>query len=324
MTMEMNLIGYLLQALDPLTQRQVEAYLAEHPEARARLELLRQALEPLAVDRDPGEAHPNLAERTLRFIAEAATRDAPQAPPHKRGPGSADSSWRRADVLVAAGLLLSFLSLLLPWVARLRALDRRHDNPVHLVECKDNLRQFYQALRVYHDQHGHFPNLEQIEAPRTAAGLMVPFLIDQGYLPASTNVHCPGAGGFGVCPWTLPQLQVMTPEEVEQSVQHLNPGYAYNLGYRDPNGSYVGFRLVPTKPNYLRPLMADCLGENSTKDNSANHDGTGQNVLFGDGHVKFKTSRFLFDDDIYLNKAKKVKAGLDMDDMVLGGSEDAP
>src|SRR4051812_29315043 len=134
--MDNNLIGYILNALDPEARRQVEELLAASPEARARVELLRQALEPLAADRDPGGPPPGLAERTLRFIAEAATRNRPRPPGSDSG-GGTRSRWRRADILVAAVLLLSFLSLAIPWVAQLRRLGERHDNPVHLVECKN-------------------------------------------------------------------------------------------------------------------------------------------------------------------------------------------
>ena len=325
MKMENNLIGYLLNALDPLTQRQVEAYLAAHPEAGARLELLRRALEPLAADRDPGDPPSDLTERTLRFIAEAATRDLPQAPTAavKRGFGSQGSPWRRADILMVAVVLLCVLSLAIPWVVQLRMMDQRHDNPVHLVECKENLRQFYQALRVYHDQKRCFPNLKLIQAPKPAAGLLVPYLIEQGYLPRTMNVHCPAMGGTDICPWTLSELQTMTPEQFDQSARYLNPGYAYNLGYYD-DGSYVSLSLTTAKPGYLQPLMADCLGENASKDNSANHGGKGQNVLFADGSVKFETKRFLGDDDIYRNKDKKAAAGWDQYDTSLGGSADIP
>src|SRR5262249_17326252 len=46
-----NLLGYLLNALDENIHREVEAHLATSTEAQGRLELLRQALAPLAADR---------------------------------------------------------------------------------------------------------------------------------------------------------------------------------------------------------------------------------------------------------------------------------
>lgn len=322
--MEENLIGYLLNALDPLTRGQVEAYLASHPDARARLELLRQALEPLAADRALPEAPAGLAERTLRFVA-GSTGELPQAPQAaaERSFGSHRSPWRRADILVAAVLLLALAGLAFPWVLQLRRLGHGKDNPEHLVQCKDNLRQFYQALRVYHDQHGSFPNVDRIAAPRQAAGLMVPYLIEQEYLPRTMTVQCPSAGGTGACPWTLRELQAMTRDEFDHSAPHLNPGYAYSLGYLE-QGVCLSVSLTTGKAGSLQPLMADCPGQDATKGNSPNHGGTGQNVLFVDGSVKFCTSRLVDGDDLYLNKFKKVGAGVDRDDPSLAGSAEAP
>ena len=72
--MDENLIGYLLDALDPETQREVEAYLREHPDGRDRLEHLRRALEPLEADREPAEPRPGLVVRTIGLVAEYQCR----------------------------------------------------------------------------------------------------------------------------------------------------------------------------------------------------------------------------------------------------------
>ncbi len=321
--MEENLIGYLLNALDPLTQRQVEAYLADHADARARLELLRQALEPLAADAGLAEAPPpGLAERTLRHVAEA-NREFPQAPAAaQRSFGPPRTPWRRADVLVAALVLLGFVSTALPWVVQLRRIGRSDDNPVHRIECQENLRKFHEAMMVYHDRNGRFPNVDRITGPRKAAGLLVPYLIDQGCLPATVNVQCPAAGGNAATPWTLAQLQDMGREEFEHSARHLNPGYAYSLGYLE-NGKCLSVSLQD-KPGYIKPLMADCPGPDATKGNSPNHGGKGQNVLYVDGSVKFCTTRAPDGDDFYVNKIKKVGTGFNQADDVLGGSDAAP
>src|SRR2546430_1485616 len=104
--MEENLIGYLLDALDAPTRQQVEAYLEAHPDARARLALLRQALEPLAADGAAEAPPPGLADRTLRRVAEALG-ELPPAPKaaSERSFGGHRSPWRRADVAAAAVLL---------------------------------------------------------------------------------------------------------------------------------------------------------------------------------------------------------------------------
>jgi hypothetical protein len=78
--MDENLVGYLLQSLDPETQAQVEDYLHSHPEAQARLERLRQALEPLAANNEEVAAPPGLWVRTLAHIAAGS-------PPRRGLPG---------------------------------------------------------------------------------------------------------------------------------------------------------------------------------------------------------------------------------------------
>src|SRR5690348_14846337 len=106
--MDEHLVGYLLKALDPDTQREVEAYVREEPEAARKLELLRQALDPLDADREAPVPPPGLRLRALARIAEYRCRDLPRVsvPPPIR-PRPPDRSWyRRTDVLVAATLLL--------------------------------------------------------------------------------------------------------------------------------------------------------------------------------------------------------------------------
>ena len=75
------------------------------------------------------------------------------------------------------------------------------------------------------------------------------------------------------------------------------------------------------------PLMADCPPHDPGAGNSANHGGKGQNVLYMDGSVKFCTAPTagVDRDNIYLNRVtKKVGAGADWDDDVLGSSAATP
>src|SRR5258707_6053855 len=97
--MEENFIGYLLDALDDRTKRQVESHVAHHPEARDKLALLKQALEPLGAD-GVAEAPPkHLVERTLAKVAEhicdknRPADDLPQAPPVSPNTWATSRSW---------------------------------------------------------------------------------------------------------------------------------------------------------------------------------------------------------------------------------------
>src|SRR5262245_45644894 len=98
--MDENLVGYLLDALDPATQREVEAYLEADPRARERLDLLRRALEPLAADREDPDPSPDLVVRTLGRVAEHCCRELPHAPvaAAARESGAILPLWRRVDV----------------------------------------------------------------------------------------------------------------------------------------------------------------------------------------------------------------------------------
>ena len=95
--MDENLIGYLLNALEPREQREVEDALHNFPETQRRLELLRQALDPLAVDSEASDPPSGLWVRTLARVAEHRCRELPRADQAGFAAG------RRATRLAAAG-----------------------------------------------------------------------------------------------------------------------------------------------------------------------------------------------------------------------------
>jgi prepilin-type processing-associated H-X9-DG protein len=77
------------------------------------------------------------------------------------------------------------------------------------------------------------------------------------------------------------------------------------------------------------PIMADCppfdgRGRGGAG-NSRAHGGTGQNVLFIDGSVRFVTSRQVTPgDDMYLNFDDRILAGVREGDTVLAASDASP
>src|SRR5262249_17311024 len=115
------------------------------------------------------------------------------------------------------------------------------------------------------------------------------------------------------------------PEQFRRQAHTLVSCYAYSLGYRAENG-VIGPRFEADKPNFTMPIMADCPPPDPLVGNSRNHGGRGQNVLFQDGHVKFCSLRpvGVAGDDIYVNKAHRVAAGLDWADSALGSSAASP
>ncbi len=316
-----DLIGYLLEALDPDEQRQVDEYLRTYPEAQGELEQLRQALVPLEWDREDPELPVDLRMRTLARVAEHRCREKRRlrpAPPVTRT-GFFPTWWRRADVLVAASLLFLCAPMLAAWLVSLRR--------AHNIEfCQNNLRDLHHSLMVYSDHHnGALPKVEE-RPPENLAGIFAVLLNQEGVLAANASTQCPANGTAPprlISADELKNLYETQPEQFRQYAARLGGCYAYTLGYRE-GGQLVGVRREPNESNDWVPVMADRPPfENQEPThviagNSPNHAGRGQNVLFLGGQVKFCTTRNLgADNDIYLNRDNVVGPGLDRFDAVL-------
>jgi hypothetical protein len=326
--MDTNLVGYLLNSLDADTQRDVEGYLRSHPEAQQHLELLRRALEPLSADRDELEPPPGLRVRTLARVAEYRCRERqpiPQAPTIQlRAPTR--SWWRRADVLVAASILLLLLPLLWPLLSYLH-----HER--NIVYCQNNLQKFGFALAQYSETHsGQLPKVD-LDPPHNYAGVFVPILNQEGFLQSDTSVDCPAQGIRPADPISLQQLDEENqtqPERFARDATRMAGCYAYSLGYLDKNGRHCGLRRGSgMEVSDRTPIMADKApyerqGEETdpgqSDRNSRNHGGKGQNILTLGGQVRFVTNRRIDGDDIYLSSRNFIEAGRDPDDVVLGAS----
>jgi prepilin-type processing-associated H-X9-DG protein len=312
-----QLLDYLLDQLEPPVKRQVEARIEADAETRRQVELLRQALAPLAADQEI-EPPPHLAARTVARVAEHVCHELPHAPAPGRAETLGRPWWRRADVLVAASLLGIFVGLGLPLLMRLRS----PGSAAALVECQNNLRIFHQALKTYEDQHKELPSLPP--SPHNLAGVIVPLMMDAGTLPATFSVQCPGNGPFLACAHTFEQLKNMTAEQFTQTAPNLLQSYAFTLGYRDEAGVWHSISRLDDLGDNAVLIFADNPPPTVAFGNSTNHGGRGQNVLFLDGHVQFLTLRTLAGDDIYLNRANVVAAGLDNRDVCLGASASKP
>ncbi len=316
-----NLIGYLLGALDEDTRAEVEAQILGDLDARCRLEQLQLTLEPLGADKVDMAPPKDLAVRTIARVAEYYSLNLARAPEAVARSTPLASRWRRADFVVAAAVVLLALVVGVPALLRLRGPSMG----AALAECKNNMRVLNVGLQTYKDIHHEFPSVV-VEKPRDAAGMVVPILADAGAVLEPASLCCPGSIPGVACPMTLEQLRALNPDEFSQQASNLIPSYAYSLGHRDEAGAYFG----PMVPEGMQasdfPLLADAPPADGGLGNSNNHGGTGQNVLFADGHVRFVSLRTigLHNDDIYRNKANQVAAGLDPCDPVLGSSAAKP
>jgi hypothetical protein len=320
--MDENLLGYLLDALDPDARRAVEAHLRARPEARLRLAELRRLLAPLDADAETPEPPPDLAERTLERVADRPIRRLPAAPPPSPGQAGAPvrRNLRRADLIAASLVLVLTAGLGMTWLAR-------QWRDYQVLACQNNLRQMWTALQGYADQHpengGAFPRV-QSEPPRNFAGVFTPILADSGVLTAETTPTCPAPGRRGPAPCSLADLDDLArnqPDEYRARTRDLGGDYAYTLGYR------VGDALMGLSRDSgdLLPILADRPSD-AGAGNSPNHGGAGQNVLYIGGQVRWcaEPNVGVDQDDIYLNLKYRVLAGEHRFDTVLGPSEAAP
>jgi hypothetical protein len=288
--MDNNLIGYLLNALDPDEHRRTEEYLRDNADARRKLEILRVALTPLSVDRAQPEPPTGLVERTMACLSGAFVRT-PRARVAVAGsePVYAPSRWRRVDVLVACCILVVLGGLGTSGLAHLHQSRER-------AICQNNMREFYQGFDGYAQvRNGAFPFISD-SPPRNHAGAFQEILVDSGQMSPSVKINCP------VAPANLP-----------------GTSYAYTLGYRDREGGLHGLRRGGADiEGDAMPLLAD-------QPRIVAHS-PGFNVLFINGAVRFTTNRNIGvnADDIFTNDDGVVKAGLHSRDSVLGPSDTSP
>lgn len=318
--MEENLVGYLLGALDAGEQGAVEAALRESPQLRSRLQLLARALAPLAADRETSPSRPDRILSTLAHIAEYQCRKLPDAPPPPRSQSPAPGRhWlRRPDVVVAALLLIVLSGI---GSSALLHLWRDYHGR---TQCRNNLFLIWGGLRRYCDAHnGNFPRVEE-KGPHAVAGIFVPVLADNGMIGPEVSVSCPALERRPPQRRSIREMEeryAQNPDAFYLEARKLAGGYAYTLGYLDAAGHH-GLRC---DSGDRLPIVADRL-ESLTQRNSANHGGTGQNVLYLSGQVEWRTTRNagINGDDIFVNWDNQVLAGKAREDTVLGPGDASP
>ncbi|HKB03790.1 MAG TPA: hypothetical protein VKD90_16315 [Gemmataceae bacterium] len=322
--MEEDLLGHLLKANDPATQRAVEERLAADPDVARDLARLRAAFAPLAAACEDFDVPPDLWVRTLTRVAEhivaeegavaaavpsrteemirraAAIAEPPTKPAGPlvpAGPPPSDGApvpARRRNIFAAVGLAAAVLALLFPAVVHIRARNQQ-------LACQDTMREFHQAAVRYSDEHGgQFPQVTDGKQAATAAEA----LRLAGYLPADLRFTCPAARPDDAAPVVL-------------------ANYAYSLGYREATGELHGLTRGPD--NDLLPILADAPRRVGAQAIPLNHR-YGQNVLFAAGNVRFCTNANVGKDgdDIFCNADGKVGAGLHKWDTALGRPEERP
>jgi hypothetical protein len=322
-----ELVGYLLDALDEGETRRVETALADPqqgPALRADLDTLRQAIRPLAFDRESIDVPAGLAARTLQFVA-AQTAVAPErrpkptprvfSPADEGQPVRGGRRWLDRLIIgataVAACVLVAPLLLESIEESRQRRVDR-------------NLQKVSAALQGFAESHGVYPTPPG-SGPLSRAGLYAPTLVAEERIVADDgSLLCPDTalarrGKFRVP--TLAELEaaVGTPR-FEELVKTMGGDFGYTLGHRDADGVLQPFR---NRRRADHPILADAPDECCEK--SSNHPGGIHHVLFEDGRVtRWKEDSLHRDDHLYRNHDGKVAAGVDSEDAVIGDSHHQP
>jgi prepilin-type processing-associated H-X9-DG protein len=216
---------------------------------------------------------------------------------------------------VAASIFIAGVLTLMPAIQRSR-------ERMNQAGCVFNLQQLGSSLAQYASLQPFLPH-PPAQRSDTHAGMFAVMLHDAGVLPDPSILDCPCNGP---CPHvrkelasfeTIDQIRRTDPERYERM---LCWDYAYNVGYRLASG-----HLQPLDVTHSSriPVLADQPDHRDflmiRDGNSLNHGRRGQNVLFGDGSVRWYHSRMIgpHDPDLFLNNEQQPRPGVHPSDSVL-------
>jgi len=301
-----QLIGYLLGALEPHEQEQVEAYLRDHPQCQRELEQLRAWMGVLS-DAEPAIDPPaGLARKTCRFVAMRAQSAC------EMGEFIATRRWRLQDAAVAAGILIATSLLIFPAIANSRLLAQR-------TACQRNLQRIGMALATYSEYYAGLMPVVYDKGPLATAGAYVPELNFHTLLEEPGWVLCPAAPRaqrerFRVV--TLGEVcAAVSREELLALQRNLGGNYNYSLGYFVDGRYRAGRVFGPTHVAIMSDRPVESL------DGGTYHGKGIQNVMYSDGHVEAVLSpprgEVGLVEDIFRNDLGQQNAGVHADDAVV-------
>ena len=350
LTMQDDLIGYLLGALDTEESARVQQALdreAQGPSAAGaertsdspiadamqlhdRLEVLRAAFQPLEADRAADAAPPGLASRTLHFVrsqaamaatVQAAVHEPPPPPSPMLAPEPAPmvpASRSILDRLLLGATAIAAAVLLAPLL-----LETIEDSRTRRVERK--LGVLAGALHGYGDAHREYPTPPPT-GPLSRAGLYAPTLVAEHRLKADdSTLLVPGSTLSQSGTFRIPSREELEKavgtERLEMLVRQMGGDFGYTLGHRDAAGS---LQSVRNSRRGHHPIMADAPADHGL--HALHHPSGLHHVLFEDGRVqRVYDPTFAADrDHLYHNHDGNLAAGLDADDSAIGGSHHQP
>lgn len=336
---EVDLIGYLLGALDPDEAARVAARIDRDPLLRDEADRLYASLPKTEATWGSELPPPGLAERTMAALEQFADSPAAAAlsaagAPAPVGPlavepvptstvssntvsasdggtsGFGSRSWGLQDWIAVTAMTALLASLAVPAL-----INSRHQ--AQLTACRNNLRTVGRAIGDYADIHrGRMP-VGEPGSPFETVGAYAPILAAESLI-RDDDLICPSSsfknevGTFRIP--TAEQLIRMKPDALAYMQRVMGGSYGFTLGYAIDGA----VQELKREGNPFRVVMAD---RPEGGDLAVAH-GNGMNVLFDDGHCAFLhlDSPSLLDPQLFVNRIGAVAPGLDQDDSVIAPS----
>jgi type II secretory pathway pseudopilin PulG len=216
------------------------------------------------------------------------------------------------ELFVVIGILVVLVSIFVPYILRNREINYR-------TRCSDNLRQLYAALGQYaHLNNGDYPRVtyDAVNNPNgytcyTGADDVNPFAKNSTIKPNDVTaslwllirLKLARSSNF-ICPSTNDAVDELVTEPAGRGNFRSPQNLSYS--YASPFSSAAGYKLNDTRPAGFA-LMAD-KNPGTPSDgvippvdaaplkmsvaNSNNHAKAGENVLYADSHVEFKSDPY--------------------------------
>lgn len=339
-----DLLGYVLGALEAQEQSDVQQYIDENPQAEDELLELRHAMAPLeALDAFP-RGRPGLARRTSELVANlessrinASDLDlqdvshdgvADDTDHEPATPGSIfrfrqlagrlehPATWSRTDMLAGIAFLAILSGILFPAISWSRYNSR-------VNACQHNLANVGLAMLQFSDIHGQ-ANI-QIPGPNrlTATSAFAPNLLEAGLVENEAAFRCAGLVSEEA-PRIPTRAQLANAKGSQLSELHRRMGgdYGYGMGYLDHKSQ--AWHAPRNDGSSHVVVIADLPSNELPGRKSINHNGRGQNLFFGDGHVAFVKGHTVGNDAIYENDMGIVGPGVGPQDNVIAPSHLPP
>ncbi len=331
---QVDLIGYLLGALDPDEAARVAARIDRDPLLRDEADRLYASLPKTEATWGSELPPPGLAERTMATLEQFAALPVAAGPEPKdstasvRPPvadpipaiavgasdlgssGFGSRAWGLQDWIAVTAMTALLASLAVPAL-----INSRHQ--AQLTACRNNLRTVGRAIGEYADIHrGRMP-VGEPGSPLETVGAYAPILAAESLI-RDDDLICPSSsfksevGTFRIP--TAEQLIRMKPDAVAYMQRVMGGSYGFTLGYAIDGA----VQELKREGNPFRVVMAD---RPEGGDLAVSH-GNGMNVLFDDGHCAFLhlDSPSLLDPQLFVNRIGAVAPGLDQDDSVIAPS----